>query len=355
MPVINTTKGDSVSLYEKSLLVDLKLEASRGNVYCHQLFFAARVPVVWRLLQEIAKYQYCGRKPGRDLICIQLPDVEYKELQKFTRSLYSAETCRAAGTALRGKLEGILLVLQQRALLHRSQIRIEKLSFEEEQRIQRLILEQLRLGHLSEKRGNVRELGRRPPGHDSPHQRILHAITPPGNADSCATPTAALLKRHPPYQGSVRPKSGQKIVGGQLELLAQTMNVTDHPVSGLAQCSAKDGSRPNISNCNSVEDNLDTHAVQSQNCKIPCKGSITFTKRSPQDDTSPGAPLSSQESPVFNVCMIKELQTSPMQVSGESLQGRLRDRKEISPQGSLRSSCSETTPIVDWISPLVAQ
>lgn len=73
------------SLYEKSLFVDLKLEASRGNVYCHQLFFAARVPAVWRLLQEIAKYQNCGRKPAQDLICIQLPDVEYKDLQKFTR------------------------------------------------------------------------------------------------------------------------------------------------------------------------------------------------------------------------------------------------------------------------------
>ncbi|MPC47348.1 hypothetical protein E2C01_041090 [Portunus trituberculatus] len=78
--------SDVFGLYEKSLFVDLKLEASRGNVYCHQLFFAARVPAVWHLLQEIAKYQYCGRKPARDLICIQLPDVEYKELQKFTRA-----------------------------------------------------------------------------------------------------------------------------------------------------------------------------------------------------------------------------------------------------------------------------
>lgn len=78
--------SDVFGLYEKSLFVDLKLEASRGNVYCHQLFFAARVPAVWRLLQEIAKYQNCGRKPARDLVCIQLPDVEYKDLQKFTRA-----------------------------------------------------------------------------------------------------------------------------------------------------------------------------------------------------------------------------------------------------------------------------
>ncbi|XP_063877546.1 uncharacterized protein LOC135109801 isoform X2 [Scylla paramamosain] len=340
-----------LSLYEKSLFVDLKLEASRGNVYCHQLFFAARVPAVWRLLQEIAKYQYCGRKPARDLICIQLPDVEYKELQKFTRSLYSDENSRAAGAALRRKLEGILLVLQQRALLHRSQIRIEKLSHEEEQRVQRLILEQLRLGHLSEKKGNVREVGRRPVGHDTPHPRILHSSTPPENADSCITPTAALVKDIP-SQGSVRPKSNPRVATRRSELPTQTMNVTDHPVAGLAQCSPKDGSRSGISNCNSVEDNLDNHGVQTQNGKIPRKGSMTLPKKSPpQDDTSPGAPLSSQESPVFNVCMIKELQTSPMQVSGESLQERLRDKKETSPRGSQRSSYSETTPVADLEQP----
>ncbi|XP_050712167.1 uncharacterized protein LOC126996093 isoform X3 [Eriocheir sinensis] len=344
--------SDVFGLYEKSLFVDLKLEASRGNVYCHQLFFAARVPAVWRLLQEIAKYQNCGRKPARDLVCIQLPDVEYKDLQKFTRSLYSEESSRALGAALRRKLEGILLVLQQRALLHRSQIRIEKLSFEEEQRVQRLILEQLRLGHLSQKKGNLREVGHHPPGHEAPPHRCLHSGTP-SHTDSLVTPTAPALRGNSPTSGSVRPKSSQRVSAQQSELPTHTMNVTNHPVSGVAQRGPKEGSRGSrIRNCNSVEDNLDNHAVQTQNGKIPNKGSAAVTKRSSsQDDNSPGAPVSTQESPVFNVCMIKELQTSPMQVSGESLQDRLRDRKETSPHSSQRSSYSETTPVADFDQP----
>lgn len=253
------------------------------------------------------------------------------------------------GAALRRKLEGILLVLQQRALLHRSQIRIEKLSYEEEQRVQRLILEQLRLGHLSQKKGNVREVGHHPSGHEAPPQRCLHTGIP-SHTDSRVTPTTPALRGNSPTPGSVRPKSSQLVSGQQLELPTNTMNVTNHPASGVAQCGPKDGSRGSrISNCNSVEDNLDNHTAQTQNGKIPNKGSVAVTKRSAsQDDNSPGAPQSTQESPVFNVCMIKELQTSPMQVSGESLQDRLRDKKETSPQGSQRSSYSETTPVADF-------
>lgn len=266
------------------------------------------------------------------------------------RSLYSEECSRALGAALRRKLEGTLLVLQQRALLLRSQIRIEKLSHEEEQRVQRLILEQLRLGHLSQKKGNLREVCHRPPGNDAPPRRCLHSGIP-SLSDSPAIPTAPALRGNSPTPGAVRPKASQQVQ--QSELPTHTMNVTNHPVSGVAQCGPKEGSRPtSIRNCNSIEDNLDNHSVQTQNGKIPNKGSVGVTKRSTsQDDNSPGVPLSSQESPVFNVCMIKELQTSPMQVSGESLQDRLRDRKETSPQSSLRSSYTEAAPLADLDQP----
>ncbi|ROT66647.1 hypothetical protein C7M84_015317 [Penaeus vannamei] len=152
--------SDVLGLYEKSLFVDLKIEASRGNIYCHQLFFAARVPALWKLLQEIAKFQQTEKAPAEDLLSVQLPDIEYRELQAFIRTLYTDDANRAAGIGLRRKLEDKLAVLQQRALLCHRQIRIEKLSSDEEQHVQQFILEQLRLGQLSEQRGNVQDVQR---------------------------------------------------------------------------------------------------------------------------------------------------------------------------------------------------
>ncbi|KAK7083353.1 hypothetical protein SK128_007747, partial [Halocaridina rubra] len=74
---------DVLGLYEKSLLVDLKIEASRGNIYCHQLFFSARVPAIWRLLREISKYQRPLGGPPENIFSIQLPNLECQELQQF--------------------------------------------------------------------------------------------------------------------------------------------------------------------------------------------------------------------------------------------------------------------------------
>lgn len=77
--------ADVFGLYEKSLFVDLKLEALRGNIYCHQLFFASRVPAIWRLLREISKFQRPLGGPPENLYSIQLPNIECQELQQFVR------------------------------------------------------------------------------------------------------------------------------------------------------------------------------------------------------------------------------------------------------------------------------
>ncbi|XP_042206870.1 uncharacterized protein LOC121855816 isoform X2 [Homarus americanus] len=341
--------SDVFGLYEKSLFVDLKLEASRGNVYCHQLFFAARVPALWQLLLEIAKFQQPYKKPAGALICIQLPDVEYKELQKFTRSLYSDQSNRAAGVVLRRKLEDTLAVLQQRALLYTNQIRIERLSSDEEHHVQQLILKQLRLGHLSEKKGNIQDVERFicSNGVQCTYQTRALSDT---DSNSTVTLKPHVIKNSPNTSKSVRPKSSQKICAQKPKSLRNTMNITNHTVVNIDKCEIKEKQQTGVSeevcgNCdNNIEDDLESSATLTRKGKISLKGPLP-TKRTSNDDQSPSGQLSNQESPVFNVSMIKELQTSPMQVSGESFQDKLRDKRERSPSRSQRSSTSEFTPV----------
>ncbi|XP_071546942.1 uncharacterized protein [Panulirus ornatus] len=340
--------SDVFGLYEKSLFVDLKLEASRGNVYCHQLFFAARVPALWRLLQEIAKFQRPVKKQPESLVCIKLPNVEYKELQKFTRSLYSDDSNRAAGVALKRKLQDTLAVLQQRALLRNNQIRIERLSSDEEHHVQRLILKQLQLGQLSEKRGNIQEVEWfiSSNGVQCTYQTSVLSDT---DSNSTVTVKPQIIRNSLSTSKSVRPKSSRKICAQKPKSLGNTMNITNHTVVNINKCEIKEKQQVSLSeevcsNCdNDVQDGTDSSATLTRKGKISLKGPLP-TKRSSNDEPSPSG-LSNQESPVFNVSMIKELQTSPMQVSGESFQDKLRDKRETSPSHSQKSSNSESTPI----------
>nr|XP_045583613.1 serine/arginine repetitive matrix protein 2-like isoform X1 [Procambarus clarkii] len=340
--------SDVFGLYKKSLFVDLKLEASRGNVYCHQLFFAARVPALWRLLLEIAKFQQPNKKSAENLVCIQLPDVDYKELQKFTRSLYSDRNNSAAGIALRRKLEDTLAVLQQRALVYSNKIRIERLSSDEEHHVQQLILKQLQKGQLSKKKGNIQDVEEFiSNGVHCPYQTCTISDC---DSNSTATLKPQMIKQSSNISKSVRPKSSQKVCAQKPKSLGYTMNITNHTVVNVNKCEIREKQPDSTSDkaddhCDTnIEDGVESSATLTRKGKISLKTSLP-TKRSSYEDQSPSGQLSNQESPVFNVSMIKELQTSPMQVSGESFQDKLRDKRERSPSRSQRASTNDFTPI----------
>ncbi|KAK4302836.1 hypothetical protein Pmani_025094 [Petrolisthes manimaculis] len=344
--------SDVFGLYEKSLLVDLKIETSRGNVYCHQLFFAARVPSLWRLLQEIAKFQHQPRTNTagayHSLVCVHLPDVEYRELQKFVRGLYSEVLENGCGATLRRQLEETLATLQQTALIHRHQLRIEKLSTQEEQRIQRLLLKQLRLGKFSTRKGDIRDVEKIVRCSDGVSCGSLHSDT-----DESSSAVTVKNIRNPTK--SVRPKSSQQVTAQKYINLGNTMNITNHTGLNTDHCDIKNKQKTGMSEevlgCygSNISESVGSTSSQIKNGKIPLKISLP-TKRTPSDDQSPTGQVSNQESPVFNVSMIKELQTSPMQVSGESFQDKLKDKKECSPTSSLRSSNSEFT-LVEQVHP----
>lgn len=340
--------SDVLGLYEKSLFVDLKIEASRGNIYCHQLFFAARVPALWKLLQEIAKFQQTEKAPAEDLLSVQLPDIEYRELQAFIRTLYTDDANRAAGIGLRRKLEDKLAVLQQRALLCHRQIRIEKLSSDEEQHVQQFILEQLRLGQLSEQRGNVQDV-QRLFRCNAPRSRRQTNPLSDSDTNSTATLTTEVTQYNPNTSKSVRPKSSRRIPAQKPKSLGNTMNITNHCVLGIGKSEIKEKQQLNISNevcggCDNIYSGNDLGQSDREG-KVSSKGPPVPTKRASNDDTSPTGRISNQESPVFNVSMIKELQTSPMQVSGESFQDKLREKKDLSPSQSQKSANSEFTQV----------
>ncbi|KAK8726506.1 hypothetical protein OTU49_010283 [Cherax quadricarinatus] len=343
--------SDVFGLYEKSLFVDLKLEASRGNVYCHQLFFAARVPVLWHLLLEIAKFQRPNKnkKPNENFVCIQLPEVEYKELQKFTRSLYSNQSNLTAGVALRQKLEDILAVLQQRALLCSNKIRIERLSSDEEHQVQQLILKQLQKGQLSKRKGNIQDVEQFI-SSNGVHCTYKTCTLSDTDSNSTTTLKPQAIRNSLNTSKSVRPKSSRKVCAQKPKSLGYTMNITNHTVVNINKCEIKEKQKGGVSdkaggNCDSnVEDDVGSYAAFKKKGKISLKTSQP-TKRASNNDHSPSGQLSNQQSPVFNVSMIKELQTSPMQVSGESFQDKLKDKRERSPSCSQRASTSESIPL----------
>ncbi|XP_068204485.1 serine-rich adhesin for platelets isoform X2 [Palaemon carinicauda] len=342
--------SDVFGLYEKSLFVDLKLEASRGSIYCHQLFFAARVPGVWRLLREISKFQHPIGGTHNSLLSIQLPNLECQELQKFTRTLYEDKLNRAAGLDLKRKLEDTLALLQQRVLISQKKLRIERLSTEEEQRVQKIILEQLRLGQLSEQRGNIQDLERFIDPRDP--RCTCHKNASDTDSSSCNT-----IKPNPRSRGhsprpvtavSVRPKSSQRIHVQIRKPLGNTMNIADPSVVDVGNCEARSRQpvveRKEISgdNCDTNLDNVHVSSGSSGQKGKKVLKALSPLKKSCSDDSSPVGQLSNQESPVFNVSMIKELQTSPMQVSGESFQDKLRERQDCSPPKASKAKNSIT-------------
>lgn len=267
----------------------------------------------------------------------------------FYRSLYSDVSNRAAGVALRRKLEDTLAVLQQRALLHNNKIRIERLSSDEQHHVQRLILKQLQLGQLSEKRGNIQEVEWfiSSNGVQYTYQTSVLSDT---DSNSTVTVKPQIKRNSLSTSKSVRPKSSRKICAQKPKSLGNTMNITNHTVVNINKCEIKEKQQVSVSeevcsNCdNGVQDDTDSSVTLTKKGKISLKGTLP-TKRSSNDEHSPSGQLSNQESPVFNVSMIKELQTSPMQVSGESFQDKLRDKRDSSPSRSQRSSNSESTPI----------
>ncbi|XP_066978528.1 serine-rich adhesin for platelets isoform X2 [Macrobrachium rosenbergii] len=343
--------SDVFGLYEKSLFVDLKLEASRGSIYCHQLFFAARVPGVWRLLREISKFQRPAGGPHNNLLSIQLPNLECQELQKFTRTLYDDKLNRAAGLDLKRKLEDTLATLQQRALISHKKLHIERLSTEEEQHIQQIILEQLRLGQLSERRGNIQDLER----FINPRDPRCTCYKNVSDTDSSTCNTVKLKPksrgRSPVTAVSVRPKSSQRIHVQIRKPLGNTMNIADPSVVDIGNCEAR-GRQPVVEkkevSGDTCDSNLDNVYASSSNLSQKGKKALkplSPNKRSSGDDLSPVGQLSKQESPVFNVSMIKELQTSPMQVSGETFQDKLRERQDYSPPKASKAKNSISTPV----------
>lgn len=266
----------------------------------------------------------------------------------FLRTLYTDDANRAAGIGLRRKLEDKLAVLQQRALLCHRQIRIEKLSSDEEQHVQQFILEQLRLGQLSEQRGNVQDV-QRLFRCNAPRSRRQTNPLSDSDTNSTATLTTEVTQYNPNTSKSVRPKSSRRIPAQKPKSLGNTMNITNHCVLGIGKSEIKEKQQLNISNevcggCDNIYSGNDLGQSDREG-KVSSKGPPVPTKRASNDDTSPTGRISNQESPVFNVSMIKELQTSPMQVSGESFQDKLREKKDLSPSQSQKSANSEFTQV----------
>ena len=276
------------------------------------------------------------------------------------RLLYSDKLNRAAGVDLRRRLEDILAVFQQRALINNKKLRIERLSTEEQQHVQQLIIEQLRSGHLSERRGNIRDLQRIIDPSDPRCTCRKNVATSDSDSSTCNTVTLKprVRGRSPNASLSVRPKSSQRIHAQNPKPLGNIMNIGDPSVVSIRNREIREKQQlladreRRLPADNLCDSNSGNGFVNFRNCtqkgkKVP-KGPSS-ARRSGGDDLSPGGPLSKQESPVFSVSMIKELQTSPMQVSGGTFQDKLREREDCSPPKRGRSSNSDSVPVESLI------
>ncbi|KAK7012940.1 P-TEFb-associated cyclin-dependent protein kinase Cdk9, partial [Halocaridina rubra] len=266
-------------------------------------------------------------------------------------TLYSDNANLAAGVQIRKKLEDTLAVLQQRALLNNRKLRIEKLSTEEERHVQQLILQQLQLGQLSEKKGNVQDLEKLLNVSDQHYPYYKNAFS-----DSDSSNTVTLKPRvrgcSPNSSGSVRPKSSQRTFAQAPKSCKTTMNIAETCAinSGNQESRDKESSIvKTVCNPNNLDDVASTSSKSTRKEKV-FKGP-SILRGSCSDDLSPLGQVSNQDSPVFNVSMIKELQTSPMQVTGEPFVDKLREKGDYLPCSTqqLRSSSLESTPVSSFL------
>ncbi|CAL4106999.1 unnamed protein product, partial [Meganyctiphanes norvegica] len=336
---------DVFSLYEKSLFVDLKLEASRGTVYCHQVFVAARVPALWHLLKNIGRLQkkqahQLPEETREDkLFTVYLPYLQSQHLHEFVQSLYTDEFQRGSSGTIRRQLEDFLAVLQHQALVCDKRVQLEHLSVGEEVSVQRLILQQISSGQLCQQHltdvdtfihtrsvqcGNERSAVSR---EVSPSTRLdgYNVEQSLGNGET-------VPRRPPRLRNDDAEKPGAE--GVKSNIPRQTVNTDKMETKDERSRSVSGGAAGVRRTSNVGESGMSSRYVKKPKTLVSAEKTRSLVSiqdrrgRSISDD---------QESPVYNVSMIKELITSPMQVSGHSFHGKLKDKREESPDTSTSS------------------